>query len=258
MGDMMLFARLLPEVRKRCGSILLHLPEALIPLFSETAQRQGWHGLEILPSGTSHRTIGATGRSIPFMSLMEVLGPQPPSTIGAYLLPDEERERRWAARLGKKTRRLRVALVWAGNPKREDDVLRSIPPSALTPLANVSDVEYVSLQKDGQAKYFQGLPLQLLDLTSEIRDFADSAAVLRNCDLLISVDTAAAHLAGACAVPCWVLLPLAKDWRWEMRGAEQPWYPSHRSFRVRQNREWGPVLEDVALQLRKLMDEAPD
>jgi hypothetical protein len=186
------------------------------------------------------------------MSLMDVLGPTIPSTRAPYLLPSEDREREWSARFGPRRARLRVALVWAGNPTREDDVLRSVPPAALAPLARVESVEYVSLQKEALPKYLSGIPVALIDPTKDIRDFEDSAAILRQCDLLISIDTAAAHLAGACGVPCWVLLPRALDWRWEMAGVAQPWYTTHRSFRCSRNHDWGPLLEMVAEELARI------
>jgi hypothetical protein len=251
LGDMLLFARLLPEAMRRCELLRLEVPVPLVPLFRATAERLAWKGADVTPLGLPAN--GArSARHLPFMSLMDVLGPAVPTPDGAYLLPSEAAEREWRESLGPRRGRLRVGLVWAGNPAREDDVLRSIPPAALAPLGTVQDVEYVSLQKDALPKYFVDLPLPLRDPTSDIRNFCDSAAILRQCDLLISIDTAAAHLAGACGVPCWVLLPQARDWRWEMGGVVQPWYPAHRSFRIARNREWLPLVERVAAELAEL------
>ena len=254
-GDMLLFARFLPEVIKRCDRVVLELPTTLVTLFKATALRCGWERLEVIPKGAPVHTVGPC-RTLHFMSLMDVLGPQLPTISAPYLLPAESLEQHWAARLGQRASRKRVALVWAGNPQREDDVLRSIPPAMLAPLAAVPSVEFVSLQKDAHAKYTGDLPVRIRDVTPEVRDFADSAAVLRQCDLLISIDTAAAHLAGACGVPCRVLLPRGRDWRWELAGVDQPWYGStHRSFRVDRSRDWQPVIEEVASELHRCTAE---
>lgn len=248
MGDMLLFARLLPEVLRRCERVKLELPAPLVPLFRASAERFGWAGLQVLPLGMPTQAAGPA-QQIAFMSLMHVLGPALPSTEFPYLLPNEARERLWKKRMGPKASALRVALVWSGNAAREDDILRSIPPAALAPLAEIDDVEFVSLQKEAPTRYLRGVPMSLLDFTSEIRDFEDSAAIVRQSDLVLSIDTAAAHLAGALGMPCWLLLPRVRDWRWEMGGTSQPWYPHHQTWRADRNLSWEPLLQSVAKQL---------
>lgn len=252
LGDMLLFARFIPQVMKRCGRVVLEIPGSLVPLFRASAARFDWNGVEVTAPGEPHGGAHPT-RHLPFMSLMSVLGPTLPATDVPYLLASEAREREWGRKLGPKSSRRRVALVWAGNSQREDDVLRSIPPTELAPLAGLTDVEFVSLQKDALPKYLVGVPVPLTDLTADIQDFEDSAALLRQCDLLISVDTAAAHLAGACGVPCWVLLPRAMDWRWEMGGVSQPWYPTHQTLRVDRSCNWRPLIERVA----RMLEDSP-
>jgi hypothetical protein len=151
---------------------------------------------------------------------------------------------------------LRVGLVWQGNHRNPNDTDRSLPNLAvLAPLWSVPGVRFVSLQK-GPAEVEARKPPDgqpLVHLGSDIGDFADAAAILHQLDLLICVDTAFAHLAGALAKPCWVLLPAHKtDWRWLQGRADSPWYPTMRLFRQRERGEWKPVIGEVAEVLRDL------
>ena len=182
---------------------------------------------------------------------MDVLGPTLPAPSAPYLLPSEEREREWQERIGPRKRD--CASRWSGQAirSREDDVLRS--DSAVPrwrPSPDVRDVEYVSLQKEAQPKYFRDVPIPLLDFTKDIRDFADSAAILRQCDLLISIDTAAAHLAARAACRAGCCLPQAQGLALgNGRRRRSLGTRTHRSFRVDRNRNWIPLLESVAVEL---------
>ncbi|MDO9357432.1 MAG: tetratricopeptide repeat protein [Polaromonas sp.] len=169
------------------------------------------------------------------------LPPQPP-----YLRALPERIARWQGRLpaGRK-----VGLVWKGNPAHLNDANRSLPGLAiLAPLWAVPGVSFVSLQKGaGEAEAApppHGQPL--LALSAQAQDFADMAAIVSQLDLVICMDTAIAHLAGAIGKPCWVLLPaVGADGRWRLEGPRTPWYPSLRLFR-RRGTGWAGTLEDVA------------
>ncbi len=152
----------------------------------------------------------------------------------------------------------RVGLVWKGDPKFENDADRSLPSlEILTPLWNVTGVNFISLQK-GAGKDEAALPpdgLPLLNLGSQLTDFADTAAVIMNLDLLICVDTAAAHLAGALGKPCWVLLPDYKtDWRWMTARSDTPWYPdTMKLFRQDTAGDWKAVVTEVTNTLGQLV-----
>jgi ADP-heptose:LPS heptosyltransferase len=138
--------------------------------------------------------------------------------------------------------------VWRGNPMHANDAKRSLPGlSALAPLWAIQDVQYFSLQVGADASEVN----EIVDLGSLIGDFADTAAILQQLDLLITVDTAVAHLAGALGKPCWVMLPAHRtDWRWLRARADSPWYPDiMRLFRQAPQQDWGEVVAQVAAAL---------
>jgi Tfp pilus assembly protein PilF len=176
-----------------------------------------------------------------------------------YLRAAPEKSETWAQRLATHCSPddLRVGLVWKGNPRFENDADRSLPSlAALATLGRIPGVRYFSLQKgageDEAAAPPAGLPL--VDLGPYIRDFSDTAAIVTNLDLVISVDTAAAHLAGALGKRCWVLLPDYKtDWRWLAGREDSPWYPGvMRLFRQPGMGDWSAVLTAVCAALRDL------
>lgn len=151
---------------------------------------------------------------------------------------------------------LRVGLVWKGNPNFENDAERSLPSlELLAPLGRVTDVQLYSLQKGaGEDEALQPpAGMRLTPLGSQLTDFADAAAAVMNLDLVICVDTAIAHLAGALGKPCWVLLPDYKtDWRWLAGRADSPWYPgAMRLFRQPAAGNWEPVVAEVAVALEQ-------
>ena len=175
-----------------------------------------------------------------------------PATI-PYLSAQPELVRHWAEVLPRQG--LRVGLAWKGNPNFENDADRSLP--SLMALAQLAAVpaHFVSLQKGaGEAEAMQpptGMSLHAIG--PQLGDFADTAAVIANLDLVISVDTAVAHLAGALGKPCWLLLPDYRcDWRWMTQRGDSPWYPSMRLFRQSQGGGWAPVIAEVAAELALL------
>jgi hypothetical protein len=151
---------------------------------------------------------------------------------------------------------LRVGLAWAGSPVNKNDRHRSISLSALTPLA-MSGVEFYTLQFGQPAKESASPPdgMDLIDFTPNISDFADTAALLPELDLVICVDTALAHLAGAMGRPVWVLLQFTPDFRWLLEGEETAWYPSMRLFRQKKFGDWDQVINKVAGELSKYAKE---
>jgi Flp pilus assembly protein TadD len=161
-----------------------------------------------------------------------------------YLRADAERLRRWRERLGPDTR-LKVGVAWAGASTHSNDVNRSTSLETLLPLQTVDGVRFVSLQKPARPR-----AEWMDDWTDELHDYADTAALVENLDLVISVDTSVAHLAGAMAKPVWTMLPFAPDWRWLARERESsPWYPTMRLFRQTRPRQWGDVVEHVRAAL---------
>ncbi|HTH45283.1 MAG TPA: tetratricopeptide repeat protein [Oxalicibacterium sp.] len=173
-----------------------------------------------------------------------------------YLSAAPERIAHWQNIIGAHDGRLRVGLVWKGNHHNENDAERSLPSlAALAPLADISGVRFFSLQK-GQAAAEAALApvLPLTDLAAGIADFDDTAAIVAQMDLVIAVDTAVAHLAGALGKQCWVLIPDYKaDWRWLADTDASPWYPQvMRLFRQHAMGDWAPTIAEVAQALSAL------
>jgi tetratricopeptide (TPR) repeat protein len=181
---------------------------------------------------------------VPTMSLPLAFGGRAadyPANI-PYLFAPEAAQARWAERLGPKVKP-RIALAWSGSRDHKNDHNRSMALETLRPLLDV-DAEFISLQIDHRER---DLPLdpRILNLQDEIKDFVDTAAIMALCDLVISVDTSAAHLAGALGRPLWLLLPYMPDFRWYLEGDQTPWYPTARLWRQGDDRSWPPVIERV-------------
>jgi hypothetical protein len=167
-----------------------------------------------------------------------------------YLKTNPSLVEKWAARLGQRDGRLRVGFVWAGNPAHYNDQNRSIPIGELRTIFQMKEIAAFSLQKDKRAD--QIAPAELIDFTAEFSDFDETAAFIKNLDVVVTVDTAVAHLAGAIGKPTWMLLPLVTDWRWMIDRADTPWYPTMRLFRQRAIGDWPQVVRDVAAELQAM------
>jgi len=177
-----------------------------------------------------------------------------------YLAADAQDLAFWASCTAY-TRDMRVGLVWSGNPAKFDrrlartNLRRSIALAELLPLAGIPGIQYYSLQKGEHAEDALHPPegMNLIDLTDAIRDFGDTAALIENLDLVVTVDTAVAHLAGALGKPVWVLSRVDGCWRWLRARGDSPWYPTLRLYRQRELNRWGAVIDEVARDLRALM-----
>jgi hypothetical protein len=146
----------------------------------------------------------------------------------------------------------KIGITWQGNRQYLDDKLRSLPLTELAPVAEVPGVRLVSLQKGPGSEQVRTVPghWALTDLSGRLDEaagaFMDTAAVMMHLDLVVTVDTAIAHLAGALGLPLWVALPTVRDWRWSPGREDSPWYPSARLFRQERLGEWGPVFQRIA------------
>ena len=146
-----------------------------------------------------------------------------------------------------------VGLVWSGNPQRQDDQMRSCPLDALAPILDVENVRFYGLAKD-----VPPVPRsRIVDLGPRLADFSDTAAVVEKLDLVISVDTATAHLAGALGRPVWVMLGFAADWRYLLQREDSPWYPTMRLFRQGAPGDWLSVTRRIAGELRRQFGPKP-
>jgi hypothetical protein len=249
LGDALHFVRYLPLLRHRSGAsrILLEAHPKLARLFTQSG---GWTA-EIVPGHRSEESaLPPFDCHVPLLSLPLALGRYEPMPMAdAYLHADPVLRDEWRQRLGARSS-LRVGLVWAGNPEHKLDSLRSIPPEKLLPLLHTPGGEFYSLQMGlptgGSAQWAAA---GLIDHTKHLADFADTAALLAELDLVISVDTATAHLAGALGRPVWVMLPFQAEWRWGSTGDRTPWYPTMRLFRQSDFGDWDGVVASVTLHL---------
>jgi tetratricopeptide (TPR) repeat protein len=187
----------------------------------------------------------------PLMSLPHIFGTTGSTIPGdaPYLAVDPALERTWGERL-QLWPRPRVGLVWAGNPRHENDANRSMPAAAFTPLLRKQNITLFSLQvgaTDADKAWLAGAPIH--DLAPGLSDFADTAAAIAQLDLVISVDTAVAHLAGALGRPVWLLVPFVPEWRWMLERTDSPWYPTMRLFRQTAPGDWDALMARVAAAL---------
>ena len=168
-----------------------------------------------------------------------------------YLKTDSALAQDWKARVDSANpspNSRNIGLVWSGNPNRQDDALRSCPMEEIGHLWDVPDCTIVSLQIDPDTGALARYP-HVIDLGSHVTNFADTAAIIQALDLVITVDTAVAHLAGALGRPVWVLLGYAADWRYLLERTDSPWYPSMRLFRQPSPGDWAAVMNDVRGEL---------
>lgn len=245
-GDTFQFARYLPEAARRCRRLLLFCPDNLLRL------------LALVPGVAEIRTVGqilldAFQAYSPLMSLPHLFGTtleSIPAGVPYLCVPNP-----WfrlpavlAAPPG-----LRVGFTWAGSPTHANDRHRSCHLADLLPLFDLPGVAWYSLQKGPQAAELRTCPMRdrLTDLDVCLRDFADTASAIGQMDLVISVDTAVAHLAGALGKPVWVLLPTSSDWRWLLDRTDSPWYPTMCLFRQRRAGDWAEPVEQMLVALRQ-------
>lgn len=169
-----------------------------------------------------------------------------------YLSAEPALAEEWREKFKTHAGRFKVGLIWAGRPTHTHDSRRSIALQQLAPLTQIEGCTFFSLQKGNRADQASQPPagMELIDLGPQLHDFADTAAVLDQLDLLITVDTASAHLAGAMGRPVWVLLPFAPDWRWMLGRNDSPWYPTMRLFRQPSLDDWSPAIASVVEALR--------
>ena len=247
-GDAIQYARFVPAARQRAARVILECRPELKTLFSQAgiADEIIAYGEEVPPFDcfTSHASLpgifgiepGTLPNQVPYLKAAPTSGSAP--------LPSEC---------------LKVGLAWAGNPTHHNDAARSLRLEELKPLLQVPGVTFYNLQKPvpaGDETSFRSWP-GLVDPSPDFTDFLATAGVVAKMDLVITVDTAIAHLAGALARPVWTLLPFASDWRWLMNRQDTPWYPTMRLFRQPQRNQWSQVITQVARALAERVASRP-
>jgi Tfp pilus assembly protein PilF len=247
LGDTLQFIRYAPLVQQRGGNVVAACPRPLARL------------LRTCP-GVGHLAVERS--ALPAFDVQAALGSLPGifrtalTTIPAevpYLFANGELVEQWNREL-RSVQAFKVGIAWQGNPEHMDDRQRSISLSYFAPLASVEGVQLFSLQKGRGTEQLSALAnrLPVTDLDERLHDFMDTAAVVKNLDLVITADTAVAHLAGALSVPVWMALPFSPDWRWLLGREDTPWYPTMRLFRQIERGNWEEVFQRITAALREM------
>jgi ADP-heptose:LPS heptosyltransferase len=246
-GDCIQFSRYIRYVAELCQQTVVSCAPEIAPILRNI------EGVGVCISDKTQippHAVHCRLSSLPFAFATEVHTiPQP----GPYIFADPEKVSRWREKLNQQvgtTGQKKVGLAWRGSPKHLNDKRRSLRLAQLAPLARAQDqgVSFVSLQtpvsENDRAAWeaFRGMP----DFSDQLTDFAETAALMANLDLVITVDTAVAHLAGAMGKPTWMLVSKASDWRWFLTRTDSPWYPTMRLFRQNVAGQWTPPIQAVA------------
>jgi tetratricopeptide (TPR) repeat protein len=251
LGDCIQFARYMPMVAARGARVILMVDEAVVPLLSGIPGVSQCLPRSAAPPPAFDMHCPMSSLPLIFQTRLDSI----PSGISYLPPPAEAAKRAWEDRLGPNDK-LRVGLVWSGNPKHTNDHNRSLP---LQTLSRVLDLDacFVSLQKDPKAgdRAFLRERIGIVDLTEHLTDFSETAALVSCLDLVITVDTSVAHLSAALGRPTWILLPYAPDYRWLLDRDDSPWYPSVRLFRQTASRDYGEVVDRVRAALLTLISE---
>ena len=256
-GDAIQFARYLPLAAQRCKNLILACSAELMPIFATIpgiAQIREKEKIAVAEFDTY----------LPLMSLPHVFGTTLetiPATVPYVDAAALRRRRDNPSLLLSESDDRKIGIVWAGSPTNRTDPHRSCPLREFLPILDIPGISFFSLQKGEHQKDLTDLPshIHVHDLESQLGDFGDLAVIIDQLDLVISVDTSVAHMAGALGKPVWALLSYMPDWRWMLERETTPWYPTMRLFRQNRLDDWSGVIERVAeaLSSRKLESRNP-
>lgn len=245
-GDNIQFIRYLPMVKSRGGTVICEMLKPLTPLLHE------FPGIDqLIDAPISNTTLSEIDFHVPLLELPRIFG----TTLDTipcnipYLHADPIKADYWRQRLTGKG--FKIGIVWAGHSTHTEDRSRSCHLRDFLRLNKIPGVRLIGLQKGPSARQMEDLVTDgpIMNLSDELYDFSDTAGVIENLDLIISVDTAVLHLAGAMGKPAWALLPFSPDWRWLLARQDSPWYPTIRLFRQRRYGDWESVFEQILEEL---------
>ena len=245
-GDCIQFIRYLPLLKDRGARVVVVMPPELVSLLNQVP------GLDqMLVTGAALPPFDC---HCPLMSLPSLFGTTLATIPGGvpYLHPDSQRLSHWRARMP--AGKLKIGISWAGRATHPNDHNRTMGLARFAALASVPDTWFCSLQKGAASIEARTPPpgMHLVDWTDELTDFSDTAALIGALDMIISVDTAVVHVAGAMNKPAWVFLPLVPDWRWLLDRTDSPWYPSIRLFRQVKYKDWEKPIGDAVAELQSV------
>jgi tetratricopeptide (TPR) repeat protein len=247
-GDTIQFVRFASQIAARGQEVIVECQPELTRLI------RGIAGIRVTAPGDTLPPMAAHCPLLSIPSRLSVALDTIPARV-PYLYPANADVERWKTRLAALPGRVRVGLAWAGNPKRRADRTRSLDLVQLAELLDQKDVCWVSLQVGSAADQAAEFAGRLHDFSSSLQDFAETAALIANLDLVIAADTAVAHLAGAMGKPTWLLLAMGDVWRWMLHRTDSPWYPTLRLFRQTTPLVWEPAIADLTQALRGFLGE---
>ncbi|MCA9141114.1 MAG: tetratricopeptide repeat protein, partial [Planctomycetales bacterium] len=252
LGDTIQFARFAKVVKRSGGTVLMECQPPLAEILKSC------HGIDlVIPRG---RPVPHYDVHVPLMSLPGLLGVNR-KTIPRevpYLQASEQLVRQWNDRL-REIDGFRIGIAWQGNPKYEGDRNRSIELKRLAPLACLPNVRLINLQKGTGSEQLvcPDAGIEIIDFGDRIDEnagpFMDTAAIMNNLDLVVTTDSAVAHLAGALGVPVWLMIAFAPDFRWLLDREDSPWYPTMRIYRQSKRNHWDDVIDEVANDIRRIV-----
>ena len=245
LGDAIQFIRFLPLLKDKDCFLIFEADPQLISLFSHLSFID-----LLIPRKNLNEPNIDYDYHIPLLSLPFLLKLEFESlpADNSYLQPDSEKVRFWHERI--LSNKIKVGIVWAGNRYHQGDKKRSIPLKDFKVLSQFNEIELFSLQKGESSNELSKIDFSVSGIISEkLNDFSDTAAAIENLDLVITVDTSAAHLAGALGKKTWLLLPYSPDWRWQLNKNDSHWYPSMKLFRQSVPDDWSHVFREVVNEL---------
>ncbi|AIF49608.1 tetratricopeptide repeat protein [Pelosinus sp. UFO1] len=244
-GDTIHFSRYVKEIAKVAAEVILLVPKQLERIMSSSLKNITIHSDE--------KMVGEYKFSYPLPTLPFLFNTTLhtiPKSI-PYIKVNNDVIEKWRNIVEKEinVNNYKVGVVWAGNPNHKNDRNRSIPFSTFKPIFSIKAVNWISLQIDDRVNELQTISDEVLDFHEYINDFSETAGLIENINLVITVDTAVAHLAGAMGKETWLLLPMDPDWRWQIQRQDSPWYPTIRIFRQLHIGDWQEVLARVTVAL---------
>lgn len=252
-GDTIQFIRFAPQAKTLGGRVVLECQPELMRLM---ASAEGVDELVVRDTAEAEAMLQAADLVCPLASLPGIFGAslsQPPGPV-PYLAPPPGIEAKFAPLLARARGRLKVGIVWSGSITFVGNANRSAGIAPYLPLAGIPGLQLFGLQKGPRLDELKALGTDslIVDASHLLDDFADTAALIRQLDLVLMTDSAVAHLTGALGRPIWVMLMHHPDWRWLRQRTDCPWYPSARLFRQQNPRDWDQVFAEVAAELARL------
>jgi tetratricopeptide (TPR) repeat protein len=247
-GDTIQFIRYAPLVSQRCAKVIVGCHKVIKSLMQSVGNVN-----EVIAYGEKLPEFDVRCRLLSLPAIFETNLETIPSKA-PYISADRNFSEKWRKKLQNDGPALKAGIAWAGSKEHKRDHDRSCPPELLLPLFDIDNIAFYSLQK-GEAfeetKHFTAFK-NFNDYTADIQDFSDTAGIIENLDLVITVDTSVAHLAGALGKPVWTLLPFIPDWRWMLNREDSPWYPTMKLFRQPSEGDWRGIIVKLKEGLQSL------